>query len=68
MAPTNIKAYIDGALVKDTSWPGNLSDMGMPLTFGKFLNYYWQGRLDDVRIYSRVLSASEILALYNLEK
>ena len=29
---------------------------------------YWSGLLDDVRIYSRALSAAEISALYNAEK
>ena len=32
------------------------------------LNNFWNGSLDDVRVYNRALSASEILALYNAEK
>lgn len=29
---------------------------------------YWPGLVDDVRIYSRALSAAEVMALYNAEK
>jgi len=28
--------------------------------------YYWQGSLDDVRVYNRALSASEVAQLYAL--
>jgi Concanavalin A-like lectin/glucanases superfamily len=28
--------------------------------------YQWQGKLDDVRIYNRALSADEVKRLYNM--
>ena len=62
-----IRTYIDGILTGVTDWPGPLSDYGEELTFGYFNNAYWQGELDDIRIYGRALSASEIQALYSLE-
>ena len=37
-------------------------------TFHNFNDYFFGGTMDDVRIYSRALSASEILNLYNLGK
>jgi DNA-binding beta-propeller fold protein YncE len=60
---TYIRAYIDGALAEETSWPGTISDPGRVLTFGFFNNDYWEGNLDDVRIYNYVLSPTEIQLL-----
>jgi hypothetical protein len=62
---TYIRAYIDGALMQETPWPGTISDPGRVLTFGFFNNEYWEGYLDDIRIYNGALSATEILQLYN---
>jgi hypothetical protein len=73
---TSITVYYDGQ-----SQTGSLSG-GLPLntvltsylpypTIGKSTNGlggYFPGLIDDVRIYNRALSASEIQALYNAEK
>jgi len=63
---TYIKAYIDGAFVDETLHAGNISDADRGLTFGYFLEY-WKGSLDEVRIYNRVLSDSEIQKLYRVQ-
>jgi lysophospholipase L1-like esterase len=34
-------------------------------SFGQVIGYLWQGRIDDARVYTRVLSPEQILALYN---
>lgn len=63
---TDIRCYLDGALVQTTNHPGNISDENRPLTFGVFVADYWAGALDDVRIYNRVISdPAEISALYH---
>ena len=33
--------------------------------FGSYYNHYLNGSIDELRIYSRALSTTEILALYN---
>ncbi len=65
---TTIRAYLDGTPAGVYNWPGPLSDAGEALRFGYYNNVYWQGNLDDVRIYNYTLSASEIQALYNREQ
>ena len=37
-------------------------------TSASLSDYPWNGVLDDIRIYSRALSAAEVQALYELEK
>jgi hypothetical protein len=65
------KLYVDGTLASSQSLsvtPQVTSDFGIGACIfcgpGQFTN----GSLDDVRIYSRALSAAEIQALYNAEK
>ena len=33
-----------------------------------FGSRYWNGLIDDVRVYNRALSAAEVMALYNAEE
>ncbi|MDB5161770.1 MAG: Laminin sub protein [Candidatus Saccharibacteria bacterium] len=59
-------AYLDGALVG--SYPGaNASAPGSSTTYIASANTtrYFNGSVDDTRIYNRVLSASEISTLYS---
>ena len=70
---SNVSLYLNGTEV--TSNPsGFLPITNKPLRIGAGAtetsppDYYFHGSLDDVRIYDRALSASEVLALYNLEK
>ena len=69
---TNFKAYQNGSLV--TSTTGSfLLNQSRPLRIGAGAtesnnpNYYFNGSVDEVRIYNRSLSASEISSLYTIE-
>jgi len=57
------RIYIDGIEKKATSQTGNV-DMNSGLTISKSSNTF-NGSMDDVRIFNRSLSESEILELYN---
>ena len=64
-----VKFYIDGILVHETPSNGVLSDPGqLPLWFGGrpggIGRSFYNGLLDEIAIYNRVLTASEIQALY----
>ncbi len=68
-ALTNWKIYLNG--IDDTGTPG--ANTGLyydPSTFGTVGNdiagQYFDGALDEVRIYNRALSASEVAALYQM--
>lgn len=65
----DIKYYKNGALVNtNVTAPTTLTDPAANLIIGDDddnANRNWFGRLDDIRIYSRALSASEVLQLYN---
>jgi prepilin-type N-terminal cleavage/methylation domain-containing protein len=54
------------ASVSNTFWPTTIPNF----TIGEGFNTsrYWSGKIDDVRIYNRALSANEVQALYNAEK
>lgn len=62
--PSNSKIYIDGASIAYTE--NSSSVEGSDVSIGYFPGVaYFNGLLDDTRIYSRVLTATEILAMYN---
>lgn len=63
---SDIRCYLDGVLVETTNHPGDIADLNRPLTFGVFIGNYWNGTIDDVRIYNRTItSATEISNLYH---
>jgi hypothetical protein len=49
-----------GSLSSDSHTIGTMFDNG-----GLYYNHYLNGSVDEMRIYSRALAATEILALYN---
>lgn len=58
--------YIDGAL-SSSGVRSALTAAAGALVVGRYQTtgvYYWDGRLDDIRIYNRALSQSDISALY----
>ena len=57
-----LRLYVNGTLVATTPAIGSIAISGSPLRFGgnSGLGEWFQGRLDDIRIYNRTLSASEI--------
>ena len=67
----SLRFYIDGNLVGSTAI---LTPGVDPITLSEYtLGYcynagykYWRGSLDDLRIYKRVISATEVQALFNL--
>lgn len=64
----NVKAYLDGVLVNTVTQPAlNVTGAG-PLKVGAYgsnTGLPLGGRLDDLRVYNRALSAQEVLDLYN---
>jgi len=64
---TSVRSYING-VYKDTYTVSlNTTDSGsLKIASGIYSNYhYFNGYLDDVRVYNRALSKDEITALYN---
>lgn len=64
---TNTKFYVDGVLFSTTGAVSGISSVGT-LEIGECTsvsNTNFNGSLDEVRIYNRALSATEIAALYN---
>ncbi len=62
-----IALYVNGTSQGSTTWTGSVGSSGVGnFNFGKSGDYpdnYFQGNVDDVRVYSRALSASEIADL-----
>jgi glucose/arabinose dehydrogenase len=60
----SLQLYVNGALAVGTSLPGGITATSNQVTVGGNIPYgeYFQGRIDDVRLYNRALSASEIQA------
>jgi hypothetical protein len=65
---TTIRVYIDNVLAGTKNHPGLMEGSGSatgPLVLGFFNSSYWQGSIDDLRLYDRVLTTAEIHSLYN---
>jgi len=62
-----MKIYLDGQLDSTRSFSGNLEDVDRPLFIGRNPQdgVSFNGAIDDVRVYSGVLSDDEILNLYD---
>jgi hypothetical protein len=63
--------YFDGTAVTTVSNPGGLATItNNPITigYGSINSYYWSGRISNVQIYNRALTASEVLQNYNAQK
>ena len=68
-SPTTIKLYIDGLLVNSRSEAIATGASGITIgEYGGGGGYVFNGSIDDVRIYNRVLSDTEIKQLYNQGK
>ena len=63
--------YVDGnkRVLTCTSAPGQSCDtvrtVGLPLSLGGRSDFFFHGRLDDVRVYRRALDAVEVAALFD---
>ena len=66
-----VSAYLDGALIQSASWPGNLANLlnTNPITIGASMEYptyeYFNGVIDEVSLYNRALSSSEVQSIYS---
>jgi len=65
-----LSIYINGALANSVTYSSTtLRQNTDPLCISKRVGtsqYYFDGLIDDVRVYTRALNAAEILALYNM--
>jgi hypothetical protein len=72
-----VKYYVDGVLVASRNWTLSYKpyDSNYKIEIGRYYNSYaggysgyFNGQLDDLRIYNRELNESEIISLYNLKE
>lgn len=65
---STLKSYLNGVLNTSIAASGVVTDGTRPFHIGKnfenFQNHYFNGRIDDVRLYSRDLSAQDIYMLF----
>jgi hypothetical protein len=64
---TNVRLYVNGALVKTAAFTGNITTSANPLRIGgnAIWGEYFAGLIDDVRIYNRALTQAELQADMN---
>jgi len=62
-----LRSYVDGVNDGTLSYTGNIRISGFPLLIGRYGNPHstFRGMIDDVRIYNRALSTTEIQQLYH---
>ncbi len=65
---TNIKIYMNGVLAETKSKPGSMGGFASNLILGFSNPVYCAGSIDDLFIYNRALSQTEVNTLYNLHK
>ncbi|MBA7709229.1 hypothetical protein ES703_118142 [subsurface metagenome] len=66
-----MRTYVDGKLDVSRPWGGGIGSNDYPVYIGENsenTGRYWDGLIDDVRIYNYALSKDEITALYNESK
>lgn len=59
-----IRLYINGTMVDSVFHQGLIFDSNWELIMGAFGSNYWEGELDDIRIYNRVLSKADVTELW----
>ena len=62
---TETKVYLDGELVDEAPSPGEpvrvtWSEFGISIGANMGFNFFWSGRIDEFRVWSRVLTADEV--------
>ena len=64
---TDVKFYVNGLLVQTHNKPGYIPASVSDYYIGDVLGFIrWKGKIDDLRFYSRALSATDVQKLYNL--
>jgi hypothetical protein len=62
----DVKIYVNGSLVTTTPLPGAITYLSDTIYFGRASNddeielTYFYGKLDEIRIYNRILDQAEI--------
>ncbi len=65
---SDLRLYIDGVEQVSSPYVGTINNQGYPVYIGSNADEtgrFYQGAIDEVRIYSRALDAGEILQLYS---
>ena len=63
---TNLILYVDGVFVESNVYAHNaLANRQLNIGSAAGISEWFQGAIDDVRIYNKVLTSSEIQAIYN---
>jgi hypothetical protein len=59
---TNLRVYVNGALVRTAAFTGNIVTSNSPLRIGgnSIWTEFFAGQIDDVRVYNRALTLAEI--------
>jgi hypothetical protein len=60
----NVYTYYDGRLVKTEAFSGSLPDISASISIGRRNSEYFNGLIDDIKIYNRIPSAEEVGKLY----
>lgn len=64
----NVKFYVNGQLDSETTNTGSIRSDGIDMFVGGQGAEFFDGVIDEVRIYSKALTATDIADIYNLEK
>ncbi|QDP47536.1 MAG: putative concanavalin A-like lectin/glucanases superfamily protein [Prokaryotic dsDNA virus sp.] len=62
--PGTLQGYGDGVVHLSTTIASDYAASVLPFVFGKSPTVFWDGKIDTVRVYPRVLSADEIARDY----
>ena len=66
---SNVKIYVNGQLEGTQAYTATPGTTDQPLVigrwYGNYSGYYHDGQIDQVRIFSKALSSSEVTQLYN---
>lgn len=66
---SNIKIYVDGTLEGTQAYTATPAITDQPLVigrwYGNYSGYYHDGQIDQVRIFNKALTSSEVTSLYN---
>ncbi len=63
-SPKTLTLYVDGAPASTSTSAFASSGAGGDFIIGHYNSNYFSGRIDDVRVFDRALSAAEVYALY----
>ena len=60
-----LNLQVNNGRIDSLSYSGGINDGSVPLTIGRGLNLSWEGQIEEVRFYKRVLSQTERANLYD---